>query len=45
MNGSEVDTVIINGKLVMENRKLLTMDIEKIKKDANELAISISKGI
>lgn len=25
-NGSEVDTVIINGKVTMENRKILTMD-------------------
>lgn len=25
-NGSEVDTVIINGKITMENRKVLTMD-------------------
>ena len=25
-NGSEVDTVIINGKITMENRKILTMD-------------------
>ena len=25
-NGSEVDTVIIDGKVTMENRKLLTID-------------------
>ncbi len=29
-NGSEVDTVIIDGKVTMENRKVLTMDEEKI---------------
>ncbi len=45
MNGSEVDTVIINGKLVMENRKLLTMDIEKIKMDAIELGTIIGKSL
>lgn len=44
MNGSEVDTVIINGKLVMENRKLLTIDIEKVKKDARELSKIIAKS-
>nr|WP_300003060.1 amidohydrolase [Tissierella sp.] len=31
VSGSDVDTVIIDGKLVMENRQLKTMDIEKIK--------------
>lgn len=25
-NGSEVDTVIIDGKIIMEGRKILTMD-------------------
>ena len=25
-NGSEVDTVIINGQITMENRKILTVD-------------------
>ncbi len=29
-NGSEVETVIINGKITMENRKMLTMDEERI---------------
>ncbi len=29
-NGSEVDTVIINGEITMENRKILTMDEEQI---------------
>ncbi|MDE6743559.1 MAG: amidohydrolase [Lachnospiraceae bacterium] len=29
-NGSEVDTVIINGELTMEHRKVLTMDEERI---------------
>jgi len=45
MNGSEVDTVIINGKVVMENRHLLTLDIEKIKNDVRELSKTISKSI
>lgn len=29
-NGSEVDTVIINGEITMEHRKVLTMDEERI---------------
>lgn len=29
-NGSEVDTVIINGKMVMEGRELKTIDLERV---------------
>ena len=29
-NGSEVDSVMINGKFVMRNRKLLTIDAERV---------------
>ncbi|SHJ43368.1 amidohydrolase [Parasporobacterium paucivorans] len=29
-NGSEVDTVIINGRIIMENRELLTIDEEQV---------------
>jgi 5-methylthioadenosine/S-adenosylhomocysteine deaminase len=29
---SDVETVIINGKIIMENRKLVTLDIEKVMK-------------
>ncbi|MBN2558656.1 MAG: amidohydrolase [Clostridia bacterium] len=40
-SGADVDTVIINGRTVMENRRLMTMDEEKIrynlKKSASEL--------
>lgn len=36
-NGSEVKTVIIDGKLTMENRKLLTMDEELVYKKVNEI--------
>jgi 5-methylthioadenosine/S-adenosylhomocysteine deaminase len=30
---SDVETVIINGKIIMENRKLVTLDIEKVMKN------------
>ena len=29
-NGSEVETVIINGRITMKNREILTMDEERI---------------
>ncbi|MCX5725564.1 MAG: amidohydrolase, partial [Candidatus Saganbacteria bacterium] len=41
--GSDVDTVIVNGKLVMEKRKLLTVDEEKVMDDANRFAEKIKK--
>lgn len=36
-NGSEVETVIIDGKITMENRKILTMDESLIYKKVNEI--------
>ncbi|CAN2039264.1 5-methylthioadenosine/S-adenosylhomocysteine deaminase [Candidatus Magnetomoraceae bacterium gMMP-15] len=38
VNGSDVITSLINGCIVMENRQLLTMNIEKIIADVNETA-------
>lgn len=38
-NGSEVDTVIIDGKITMENRKLLTIDESLVYKKINEIII------
>ncbi len=35
---SDVDTVIINGDIIMENRKILTLDVEKIKTMAEKSA-------
>ena len=35
-NGSEVETVIIDGKITMEERKILTMDEELVYKKINE---------
>ena len=38
-NGSEVDTVIINGQITMENRKILTMDEELVYRKINEIIV------
>lgn len=38
-NGSEVEIVIIDGKITMENRKVLTMDEELVYKKINEIII------
>ncbi len=39
--GNDVATSIINGRLVMENGDLLTLDIEKIMADVNEIACEV----
>lgn len=43
--GSEVDTVIINGKLVMENREILTVDEDEVIDEANRLAKKIKTEV
>lgn len=43
--GSEVDTVIINGKLIMENREILTIDEDEIIDEANHLAKKIKAEV
>jgi len=42
---SDVRSVIINGKMVMQNRRLLTLDEVRIKKEANELRVKIVKSL
>jgi hypothetical protein len=39
-----VDTVIINGKKVMEHRELLTLDVEKIVEEAEKQAWKLVEG-
>lgn len=43
--GSDVDSVIINGKIVMENRKILFMDIEKVMENVRNIADEIRMKI
>ena len=43
LDGSDVDTVIINGKVIMKDKKILTADETQIIKEANEIAAKIRK--
>jgi 5-methylthioadenosine/S-adenosylhomocysteine deaminase len=40
--GSEVDTVIVDGRIIMENRKILTVREEKVLEDAQRAAEKIA---
>lgn len=42
--GSDVETVVINGRVVVENRRLLTLDAQKIMADVNQIAAEIKAG-
>jgi 5-methylthioadenosine/S-adenosylhomocysteine deaminase len=42
---NDVETVVINGKLVMNNRRLLTLNENAIKKDANLYRLKIIKSL
>jgi 5-methylthioadenosine/S-adenosylhomocysteine deaminase len=42
--GADVDTTIINGRLVMENRELLTIDENEIMQKVREIAVNIKKS-
>jgi 5-methylthioadenosine/S-adenosylhomocysteine deaminase len=39
--GSDVKTSIINGKIVMENRRLLTIDLQAVMNNVREIAAHI----
>lgn len=43
VQGSDVDSVIVAGKVLMKNRQLLTIDENEVMKKVNELAIRIEK--
>lgn len=42
--GDDVDTVIINGRVVVENRRLRTVDVEAVMADVNRIAAEIRAG-
>ncbi len=41
VNGNDVAATVINGKVVMEDGKLFTMDIEKVMDDVKSIAVDI----
>jgi predicted RNA-binding protein len=43
INGRFVDTTIINGKIIMEDRKLVNIDEERIMARSRELAGAVWK--
>ncbi len=43
--GSDVETVLINGKIVMRNRKILTIDIEEAMDRVNRIALKVRKSL
>jgi 5-methylthioadenosine/S-adenosylhomocysteine deaminase len=45
VNGADVDTVLINGKVVMKNRRLLTLAEDEIMSTVEETAIRIQKQL
>jgi 5-methylthioadenosine/S-adenosylhomocysteine deaminase len=42
-NGADVETVIIDGRIVMQDRKLLTLDEESVMQEARKLALNIAE--
>jgi 5-methylthioadenosine/S-adenosylhomocysteine deaminase len=44
-SGADVDTVLINGRIVMENRRLLTIDETEVMGRVREIAVNISKSL
>ncbi len=45
VNGGDVDTVLINGKVVMRGRKLLTIDENEVMERVKEIAARIRKSL
>jgi 5-methylthioadenosine/S-adenosylhomocysteine deaminase len=43
--GADVDTVVINGKVVMENRRLLTIAEEDVMNEVRKIAVGVKKSM
>jgi 5-methylthioadenosine/S-adenosylhomocysteine deaminase len=44
-NGADVDTVIINGRIVMRDRKLMTIDEDSVMDQVKDIALQIQKSL
>ena len=44
-SGADIDTVLINGKVVMENRSLLTIDETEVMQKVREIAVNIKNSM
>jgi 5-methylthioadenosine/S-adenosylhomocysteine deaminase len=44
-SGADVDTTIINGKVVMENRQLLTINESDVMNEVREIAVKVKKSL
>jgi len=44
-SGADIDTVLINGKVVMENRSLLTIDEAEVMQRVREIAVNIKNSM
>ncbi|MDD4722742.1 MAG: amidohydrolase, partial [Acidaminococcaceae bacterium] len=42
-NASDADTVLVDGKVVLENGQFLTVDVEKVYAEANKCAVRLTK--
>jgi 5-methylthioadenosine/S-adenosylhomocysteine deaminase len=45
VGGADVETVLINGKLVMKNRRLLTIDEEEVMRRVRSIALRVKKSL
>ena len=45
VSGADVATTIINGKLIMKDRKVLTIDEESVKREVRRIAVKIKKSL
>jgi 5-methylthioadenosine/S-adenosylhomocysteine deaminase len=45
VNGSDVDTVLINGRVVMQNRKLLTIDENEAMERVRKIAVRVWESL
>nr|HPL32428.1 amidohydrolase family protein [Smithellaceae bacterium] len=43
--GADVDTVVINGKVVMENRRLLTIAEADVMNEVRKIAVGVKKSM